>query len=180
MFICYNFAPFFKKYFFIMKIKAIVLVAILFTSSNSHAFFGRDCNLPDGLNVHASSQKLSVCERNRVVKEFRVALGTQGVGKKRQGDNKTPVGVYSLASPRSSERFGIFIPVQYPTQQQIYNGYTGGAIGIHGPTQRYRRFGSLRTFANWTQGCIALGSNDQISYIAKWVQHHPRARVYIS
>ena len=74
-----------------------------------------------------------LCQENKPVGEYKVALGKGGINKIKQGDNKTPLGEYTLGIPRPSSRFGTFIPIGYPTQEQISKGYTGGDIGVHGP-----------------------------------------------
>ncbi len=39
---------------------------------------------------------------------LKFALGFQGIGKKKAGDNKTPVGLYGLAHPRKSNLYKVF------------------------------------------------------------------------
>ena len=117
-----------------MKIKAFFLMASIFFPA---ALFANNetCPLSNGINVHTSKRILNICKQGTVVKTFKVALGYKGVGKKRAGDNKTPVGLYRLAHPRRSNQFKVFIPILYPTTKQVAAGYTGRDVGIHGPTQ---------------------------------------------
>ena len=119
---------------------------------------------------------LHLCEAGLSVGEYAVAMGKGGPGKRREGDNKTPVGRYLLGLPRASSSFGTFIPIGYPTPSQKRDGYTGSAIGIHGPSRTFAWAGSTNTAVDWTEGCIAVASDEAIEEIAAWVgEKEPRA-----
>ncbi|GGI93143.1 L,D-transpeptidase [Legionella impletisoli] len=137
------------------------------------------CPLSNGINVHTTKRILNICKQGIVVKTFKVALGNNGVGKKRAGDNKTPVGLYGLAHPRNSAKYKVFIPILYPTSKQLAAGYTGRDVGIHGPTQSSTLFGWLNHLPSSTRGCIAVGNNNHIQYVANWVKTHPGTKVLI-
>jgi murein L,D-transpeptidase YafK len=122
------------------------------------------------IEVNTSSKILVLCENNKTFKSYKVSLGKNGVGKSKQGDLKTPIGSYSLGIPRPSNLFHTFIPVGYPTAQQASAGDTGGDIGVHGPKKTWAWLGHLTTAINWTQGCIALGTNEEIDEIADWIK----------
>ena len=122
---------------------------------------------------------LMLCQENRESGSFKVSFGRGGMNKRRKGDNRTPVGEYSLGTPRPSNRFGIFIPIGYPAPWQRSAGYTGGDIGIHGPDRRFAWLGRFTTWYDWTQGCIAVGSDEEISRIAEWVKEQRAGRVFI-
>ena len=136
------------------------------------------CPLSSGINVHTKKRILSICKHGSVIKTFKVALGYKGVGKKRAGDNKTPIGLYGLAYPRKSNQFKVFIPILYPTRQQSAAGYTGRDVGIHGPTQS-PGFSWLNNLPGSTRGCIAVGKNNYIEYVANWVKANPGTKVLI-
>lgn len=161
-----------------MKIKAIYLFApmffpiALFASSIS-------CPLSSGINVHTSKQVLNICKHGTVIKTFKVALGYKGVGKRRAGDNKTPIGLYGLAYPRKSNQFKVFIPILYPTTKQLAAGYTGRDVGIHGPNQSPSLISWLNNLPSSTRGCIAVGKNNYIEYVANWVKTNPGTKVLI-
>lgn len=161
-----------------MKIKAIFLLYCALFSATTLAG-NAACPLANGLNVQTSKHTLTICKQGAVVKSFRVALGNSGVGKKRAGDNKTPIGLYGLASPRKSSQFKVFIPILYPTSRQVAAGYTGRDVGIHGPAQTAIGLGWLDNLPGSTRGCVAVGKNNQIEYVANWVKKNPGARVLI-
>lgn len=161
-----------------MKIKALFLLISIFFSVTLFANTVT-CPLSNGINVYTSKQILNVCKHGTVIKTFKVALGYKGVGKKQAGDNKTPIGLYGLAHPRKSNQFKVFIPILYPTTKQLAAGYTGRDVGIHGPTQSFSLFGLLNNLPGSTRGCIAVGKNNHIEYVANWVKTNPGAKVLI-
>jgi len=83
--------------------------------------------------VDAAARVLCLCGESRVEGRFHVALGRRGLGKHREFDGKTPLGRYDLQQAMPSSRFHLFLPVGFPTAEQKANGYSGSAIGIHGP-----------------------------------------------
>lgn len=122
---------------------------------------------------------LFLCENGQPVDNYDIALGSRGMGKTSTDDRKTPVGSYSLGKPRPSDKFGIFIPVNYPTKAQRAKGFTGEAIGIHGPARDFRCVGFLNVVFDWTAGCVAVADDGYIARIAKWVKAHPKAVIHI-
>ena len=161
-----------------MKIKTLPLIMFLFFPSVLIAG-SNTCSLSDGINVYTSKRILNVCNHGSVIKTFKVALGFKGVGKKRAGDNKTPIGLYGLAYPRKSSQFKVFIPILYPTAQQRAAGYTGRDVGIHGPTQSTHLSSWLNNLPFSTRGCVAVGQNNYIEYVANWVKSHPGTKILI-
>jgi murein L,D-transpeptidase YafK len=129
--------------------------------------------------VRTSEHALLLCDGDAQHARYAVALGAGGVGKRREGDERTPLGAYALGAPRASKSYGTFVPVGYPTQEQARLGFTGGAIGIHGPPRAFARLGALNTVSDWTAGCIAVGSDAEVEAIAAWVRGRPHPRVRI-
>jgi murein L,D-transpeptidase YafK len=161
----------------------VIGCALAFTHPTYAFFFGSKCKIPSGINIDTSDHRLTICDNNKVVKEFPISLGRGGIGKKQRDDKKTPLGLYGLQMPHKSQRFGTFIPIQYPTPQQRAEGFTGSDVGIHGPVQKHSWFTWLNkttTTVDWTFGCIAVENNNQIDYIANWVETHRDAKVMIS
>jgi murein L,D-transpeptidase YafK len=120
--------------------------------------------------VDTAAHELKLCESGIAVKAFRVALGSGGTGKAKEGDDKTPLGVYLLGAPRPSARFGVFIPVGYPTKEQTAKGLTGRDVGIHGPDRHFAFLGGASVWVDWTAGCVAVGSDEAVQTIAAWVK----------
>lgn len=120
-----------------------------------------------------ATQGLYACEDGKVAMAIKSSIGSNGLFKEKEGDRKTPVGAYWLGLPRTSEKFGIFIPVGYPNASDVKAGRTGSAIGIHGPL-RYGIFASpcaveSSLSRNWTAGCLAAGRDTQVINLSKWM-----------
>ncbi len=112
---------------------------------------------------------MRLCENGVAVRVFRVALGRGGIRKRKEGDKKTPLGVYPLGTPQPSNRFGLFIPIGYPTKEQAAAGLTGTDVGIHGPDQQFAWLGEATLWSDWTAGCVAVSTDAAIQAIATWV-----------
>jgi murein L,D-transpeptidase YafK len=131
------------------------------------------------LLIDTSAHELFLCKNGVPSRAFSVALGRGGTGKTRIGDDKTPLGVYALGAPRASSRFGVFIPVGYPTQEQAVQGFTGADVGVHGPDRHYAWLGGASLWVDWTSGCVAVGSDEAIQTIAAWVKSTGVSRVQL-
>lgn len=123
-----------------------------------------------GTRVLVESHMLHLCEIGRSAAAFGVRLGKNGLGKRRSGDGKTPLGTYPLGQPRASQRYGMFIPVGFPTPAQKRQGYSGGAVGVHGPDRRVRWLGRLVNTFDTTDGCVGLATDEDMNRITTWVR----------
>lgn len=89
-----------------------------------------------------------------------VALGSQGVGKREEGDQRTPLGVYHITSRLDGRQLGDFygpgaLPLNYPNEHDRRQGRTGANIWLHGtPSAQYAR--APRS----TNGCVVLANDD--------------------
>jgi murein L,D-transpeptidase YafK len=128
--------------------------------------------------VDAKTRTLSLCSEGRALESFRVALGRGGVGKAREGDRRTPLGTYALGKPRRSDRYGVFIPLAYPTAAQRKRGLTGSNVGIHGPRQALSWLGWATARTDWTAGCVATGTRAEVDRVAAFVRER-RTRIVI-
>jgi murein L,D-transpeptidase YafK len=130
------------------------------------------------LYVDATQRTLWLCEAGNAVDAMPVALGQGGLDKRVAGDAKVPLGEYPLGSPRPSTAYHLFIPVGYPTPSQRRQGFTGGAIGVHGPLRAYG--GPAGTAIDWTLGCIAVGTDAEIGRVADWLKATKASRIIIA
>ncbi len=110
---------------------------------------------------------------------MKVSIGTHGLGKTREGNRKSPVGTYWLGYPRKSLQFGIFIPVGYPNMANISKGYTGSAIGLHGPMRFMTCLPQKSLEKNWTAGCLAVGRDSQIIEVSEWILNNWPAKLTV-
>ncbi|WP_242342056.1 L,D-transpeptidase family protein [Anaeromyxobacter terrae] len=123
----------------------------------------------DHVVVDTRARVLWLCTDRHAVARVRVALGRGGVDKEREGDGRTPLGAYTLGEPRPS-RFGTFIPIGYPTAAQRARGLSGSNVGIHGPGRRLSWLGRASTWVDWTAGCVATGTDEDIARVAAFVR----------
>ena len=106
----------------------------------------------------------------RVLKTYKVALGTVPVGAKEQeGDHKTPEGIYSVAAKIPHSRFHLGLLISYPNEADRERARkrgvkTGGSIEIHGLGEKYGWVGAAHRARDWTDGCIAV-TNEEIDEI---------------
>ena len=129
------------------------------------------CSAPDfRIVVHLKEHVLLLCEKDQTAGTFGVRLGSSGTGKSREGDHKTPIGEYGLGEPRPSKSFGTFIPIGYPTDEQRKAGFTGGAVGVHGPHRWIKWLGSLVNTFDSSDGCVGVATDGEIERISNWVR----------
>jgi murein L,D-transpeptidase YafK len=104
--------------------------------------------------------------RPRYVTDFYISLGKNGVDKQREGDQKTPLGVYTVLSWKDKlpDLYGPgAYPISYPNEWDKRHGRNGHGIWLHGtPSETYSR----PPFA--TDGCVAL-TNDDFRRLARFV-----------
>jgi murein L,D-transpeptidase YafK len=157
----------------------VIVVILLVSCASLHASPLKCPNDVAAIVVDTESHRMGLCEAGLPVRELPVAIGGGGVDKQREGDRKTPLGSYPLAAPRDSSKFHRFIEVGYPTREQRAEGRTGGDVGIHGPSRKHPWLGKVRNWFDWTDGCIAVASDEAIDQVVSWMtQKHP-SRVVI-
>ncbi|MFH0902541.1 MAG: L,D-transpeptidase family protein [Pseudomonadota bacterium] len=163
------------------RITVVALVVGLLSCASAPAATPVESCPSEGVSIVVATEarQMMLCEAGVAVREYRVSLGRKGTGKTRQGDLKTPLGTYDLGQPRLSRRFGIFIPVGYPTEEQKRHGYSGSDIGIHGPDRRLRFAGRLNGWIDWTRGCIAVTTDSAMAEIADWVRQKEARQVHL-
>jgi murein L,D-transpeptidase YafK len=103
-----------------------------------------------------------------------VALGGDPIGPKtRQGDHKTPEGVYVLDFRNAHSQFYKSIHISYPSEHDRVlarqKGVSpGGDVFVHGLPNGYGAIGAAHRLRDWTDGCIAV-TNEEIDEIWKAV-----------
>lgn len=128
----------------------------------------------DRVLIEKTARRLTLFQRGRVLKSYRVSLGTQPEGPKQQeGDYRTPEGRYVIDARASRSRFHLALHVSYPNAQDIAQAAArgvspGGDVMIHGIRNGFGWVGPLHRLVDWTQGCIAV-TNPEIDEIARVV-----------
>lgn len=154
-------------------VSAISVIAVVF-----YALPARpspiDCPATKGamLVVETKKHTLGLCGSGQPVKSFGVRIGKKGTGKTREGDEKTPLGRYALGGPIPSTTFGLFVPIGYPTTEQRRLGYTGSAVGVHGPHRSVRFLGRWVNALDTTDGCVGLATDAEMKEVADFITEH--------
>jgi len=120
----------------------------------------------DKVLIEKKARTLTLFSKGQVVKTYKVALGGNPVGpKEKQGDNKTPEGLYTIDSRNRNSRYHLALHISYPNEKDRWRAKElgvspGGDIMIHGIKNGVGWVGSLHSWFDWTQGCIAVTDNE--------------------
>lgn len=99
---------------------------------------------------------------------FYITQGSKGAGKEKEGDKRTPIGIYRLEKPIPAQKLSGFygagaLPLDYPNSWDKRNKRTGHGIWLHGtPFEQYSRPPLA------SDGCVVF-SNDDMNYLLKQV-----------
>jgi murein L,D-transpeptidase YafK len=101
--------------------------------------------------------------RPHYLADYYVSLGKRGVDKAREGDQKTPIGVYHVTANLPRQKLTDFYgagayPINYPNEWDRQRGRDGYGIWVHGtPPDTYSRPPRA------SDGCIVLANPDLLS-----------------
>jgi murein L,D-transpeptidase YafK len=114
----------------------------------------------DLILVDKSARSLDLIRDGVVVRRYPVALGFSPEGDKaRQGDGRTPEGVFRIDRRNPQSRFHLSVGLDYPHASHRAAAAAagvspGGDIFIHGQPPGVE--GRARIAHDWTDGCIAV------------------------
>ena len=153
-----------------------VLLCVLSIDVNAGSVAETSARLPiaDTIEVFKAKRELVLLKDGKPLKSYRVALGGDPVGPKRQqGDHRTPEGRYIIDFHNSSSAFDLSLHISYPNaddrRQAARRGVApGGAIMIHGLPNGLGWVGEAHRLRDWTDGCIAV-TDSEIEEIARVV-----------
>lgn len=103
------------------------------------------------------------------IRSFKIAIGKVLGDKERQGDNKTPEGIYFTVGKidgkqLAPQKYGpVALPLNFPNPMDQLQGKTGHGIWLHGVGDRHIED------ANITEGCVAF-PNEEISSLIPWLK----------
>lgn len=135
--------------------------AIAIDASRSRLYLFENTTPPDAGSLEAP--------RLRLVGDYYISVGLQGVEKQVEGDKRTPLGVYYITSTLDPERlpdlYGVgALPINYPNALDIQRGKTGSGIWLHGtPSDQFVRAPQA------SDGCVVL-SNQDLEFLLRTVQ----------
>jgi murein L,D-transpeptidase YafK len=107
--------------------------------------------------------------RPKYVDDYYVTLGKRGMEKTREGDQKTPIGVYHVVANLPRKKLTDFygagaFPIDYPNAWDKMMGRNGHGIWLHGtPSNTYSRPPRA------SDGCIVL-ANPDLESVGRYVQ----------
>jgi murein L,D-transpeptidase YafK len=120
----------------------------------------------DRVVVMKGQRKMVLMHGDRVLDVFTVALGRYPKGhKQREGDQRTPEGVYTLDEKMTKSNFYRGIHISYPNASDAVraqrNGHRpGGRILIHGLPNGWDAKTLGHPKFDWTDGCIAVTNRE--------------------
>ena len=124
----------------------------------------------DKVLVLKSERTLELIDHGKVLKKYKVALGSAPLGKKEtRGDHKTPEGLYILDRRNEHSQFHRSLHISYPnaedSEQARKSGVApGGDVMLHGLPNGYGWIGRRHRLRDWTDGCIAV-TNEEVDEI---------------
>lgn len=116
----------------------------------------------DRILIDKSDRTLTVFQNGNATRTYPMSLGFAPEGDKvRQGDGKTPEGVFRVNRRNDQSIFHLSLGIDYPQPDDIARaragGYSpGGDIFIHGQPDGISGFNRIST--DWTEGCIAINN----------------------
>jgi murein L,D-transpeptidase YafK len=122
----------------------------------------------DRILVVKSERKMYLQSAGRTLRTFDISLGLVPEGaKQREGDFRTPEGVYYIESKNERSDFFLALKVSYPNEQDRARAREkgidpGGQIMIHGLPNAPKYPESSYLGTDWTDGCIAVSNSDMV------------------
>jgi murein L,D-transpeptidase YafK len=118
----------------------------------------------DEVVVLKGKRLLELKSHGKTYESFPIALGEHARGpKQRQGDGRTPEGVYRIDGRSMRTRWTRELHISYPdTEDRARAAHEhvspGGDIDIHGMPADYGPYDPPFWVKDWTEGCIAVGN----------------------
>jgi murein L,D-transpeptidase YafK len=148
-----------------------ILVALVLALAFSFPHIANASGEVDRVFVDKSDRVLYLMAGQQVVRRYDISLGASPVGHKvREGDERTPEGRYVLDWKNDNSKFFRSIRISYPNRtdqaRAEAGGYSAGSnIFIHGLPNNSASHGRHFAGKDWTDGCIAVNNNAQMSEI---------------
>jgi murein L,D-transpeptidase YafK len=127
----------------------------------------------DRVLVEKSARRLTLFRDGRVLATYPVSLGFSPIGhKQREGDGRTPEGLYSIAYRNPLSVAHLSLKVSYPNEADTAaahdGGYEpGGDIMIHGIMNGFSWLGRLHRLRDWTSGCVGVANDEMAAIYAR-------------
>lgn len=102
----------------------------------------------------------------RLVMDYYISQGKLGINKVKEGDQRTPVGIYYITSHLTGTKLPDFygpgaLPINYPNEWDKINGRSGSGIWLHGVSSDIFSRPPLAS-----DGCVVLANSDFLNIAA--------------
>jgi murein L,D-transpeptidase YafK len=120
----------------------------------------------DRVVVLKTEREMRLYRDGQVRRVFRISLGANPVGHKtREGDERTPEGVYVLDWSNADSIAFLSMHVSYPNADDLARARSrgvnpGGMIMVHGIRNGLGWVGRFHRLVDWTDGCIAITNRE--------------------
>jgi murein L,D-transpeptidase YafK len=116
----------------------------------------------DRILVEKSARRMTLYRDGIALRAYPLSLGFSPSGdKERQGDGRTPEGIFRIDRANAESRFHLSLGIDYPQEDDRLRAAEagvspGGDIFIHGQPEGLS--GGQRLTTDWTEGCIAVSN----------------------
>jgi hypothetical protein len=136
----------------------------------------------DLILVRKAERRMYLMRANRIIAEYPIRLGLNPSGhKEREGDFRTPEGLYLLVGRNPRSDYFLSLEVSYPNDEDRARARKsgvepGGLIMIHGQPNLPRKSPEYYANYDWTNGCIAVSNSDMVDI---WLRTEPGTVIVI-
>lgn len=136
----------------------------------------------DTILVRKAERRMYLMRANRIIAEYPIRLGLNPTGhKEREGDFRTPEGLYQLVGRNPRSDYFLSLEVSYPNDEDRARAKKsgvppGGLIMIHGQPNVPRKSPEYYANYDWTNGCIAVSNSDMVDI---WLRTQPGTLIVI-
>ncbi|MCW5654116.1 MAG: L,D-transpeptidase family protein [Hydrogenophaga sp.] len=129
--------------------------AIAIDAARSRLYLFENLNARPQADAGADAQP-----KLKLLGDYYISVGLQGIEKVAEGDKRTPTGVYFITSTLNPanlpDLYGVgALPINYPNPLDVQRGKTGSGIWLHGtPSEQFARAPQA------SDGCVVLSNPD--------------------
>ncbi|MFV0437283.1 MAG: murein L,D-transpeptidase family protein [Desulfopila sp.] len=136
----------------------------------------------DYVLVKKGERQMFLIKDGKIIRNYKISLGKNPEGaKEREGDKRTPEGLYLLDYKLEESMYYKAIHISYPNAKDLENARRknldpGGKIMIHGQLNGLGDRAAITQQYDWTSGCIAV-TNEEMDQIWQLVEDYTPIRI---
>lgn len=148
---------------------AILLISVFIFNNVNARLVIPDAKI-DRILILKDKRKMYLLSGDVEIREYDMSLGFAPKGhKEKQGDGKTPEGIYKISGRNPQSLYHKSLRISYPNDEDKRKARArgvnpGGDIMIHGLPNGYGFIGKDHLDRDWTLGCVAV-TNPEIEEI---------------